>query len=109
MSGARPVRPPGPKTVMIKQSKSQEEPQRFSVGAVTYRVRQQGPGQCRAAATRGVSVRSSNIEGQIVDDDSGRDAVSVMSTLTADMRGFTAEGQNNRRVEQARAAGKLLG
>ena len=47
-----------------------------------------------------------NIEGQLVDDDIGRTLVGL-STLTADLKGFEAEGQN-RRVEQAHAAGKLL-
>lgn len=47
-----------------------------------------------------------NIEGQIIDDDSGTTLVGL-STLTADMKDFAAEGQN-RRVEQAFAAGKLL-
>jgi len=47
-----------------------------------------------------------NIEGQIVDDDAGKTLVG-MSTLTDDLRGFSAEGRN-RRVEQAFAVGKLL-
>ncbi|HSH74979.1 MAG TPA: 50S ribosomal protein L18 [Longimicrobiales bacterium] len=47
-----------------------------------------------------------NMEGQLVDDDAGRTLLG-MSTLAADMRGFSAEGRN-RRVEQAHAAGKLL-
>jgi large subunit ribosomal protein L18 len=47
-----------------------------------------------------------NIEGQLVDDDAGRTLIG-MSTLAPDLRGFTAEGQN-RRTEQAFAAGKLL-
>lgn len=48
-----------------------------------------------------------NFEGQLVDDDAGRTLVGL-STLAADLRGFSAEGSNVR-VEQARAAGKLLG
>jgi large subunit ribosomal protein L18 len=47
-----------------------------------------------------------NIEGQIVDDAEGRTLVG-MSTLSEDLRDFTAEGQN-RRVEQAFAAGRAL-
>src|SRR5690606_27222101 len=47
-----------------------------------------------------------HIEGQLVDDDAGR-TLSGLSTTSADLRGFEAESQN-RRVEQARAAGKLL-
>jgi len=47
-----------------------------------------------------------NIEGQIVDDDAGKTLVGL-STLADDLRSFSAEGQN-RRVEQAFAAGKLL-
>ena len=48
-----------------------------------------------------------NSEGQVVDDDAGRTLVGL-STLSADLRGFSAEGPNVR-IEQARAAGKLLG
>jgi len=48
-----------------------------------------------------------NIEGQLVDDDAGRTMLG-MSTLASDLRDFSAEG-SNRRVEQAFAAGKLLG
>jgi large subunit ribosomal protein L18 len=47
-----------------------------------------------------------NIEGQIVDDDSGRTVIGV-STLAADLKDFKPEG-GNRRVEQSFAAGKLL-
>ena len=47
-----------------------------------------------------------NIEGQLVDDESGRTIVGL-STLAADVRDFEAEGQN-RRVEHAHAAGKAL-
>ncbi|MGE0160003.1 MAG: 50S ribosomal protein L18 [Gemmatimonadales bacterium] len=47
-----------------------------------------------------------NIEGQIVDDDARRTVLGV-STLAADLRDFKAE-TNNKRVEQAFAAGKLL-
>lgn len=48
-----------------------------------------------------------NIEGQIVDDDAGNTLIGL-STLTDELEGFTAEGKN-RLVEQAFAAGKLLG
>jgi len=47
-----------------------------------------------------------NIEGQVVDDDAGVTLVGL-STLASELRGFEAEGEN-RRVEHARAAGKLL-
>jgi large subunit ribosomal protein L18 len=47
-----------------------------------------------------------NIEGQIVDDDAGTTLLGL-STLAEELRGFSAEGQN-RRVEHAFAAGKLL-
>jgi large subunit ribosomal protein L18 len=47
-----------------------------------------------------------NIEGQLVDDDAGATLVG-MSTLASGLRDFKAEGQN-RRVEHAFAAGKLL-
>ncbi len=48
-----------------------------------------------------------NFEGQVVDDDAGRTLVGL-STLSANLRDFKAEGSNGR-VEHARAAGKLLG
>tara|TARA_B100001540_G_scaffold147338_1_gene130686 strand:- start:62 stop:340 length:279 start_codon:yes stop_codon:yes gene_type:complete len=47
-----------------------------------------------------------NIEGQIVDDSSGKTLIG-MSTLSEDLRDFKAEG-SNRRTEHAFAAGKLL-
>ncbi len=47
-----------------------------------------------------------NFEGQVVDDDAGRTLVGL-STLSADLADFKAEGQNVR-VERAKAAGKLL-
>lgn len=47
-----------------------------------------------------------HIEGQLVDDDTGR-TLTGLSTLAPDLRSFEAEG-SNRRVEQAHAAGKLL-
>jgi large subunit ribosomal protein L18 len=60
-----------------------------------------------AARPRLVVYRSlKNIEGQLVDDDAGRTLMG-MSTLASDLRDFAAEGQN-RRVEHAFAAGKML-
>ena len=47
-----------------------------------------------------------NFEGQLIDDDAGRTLVGL-STLCADLSNFKAEGKNVR-VEQAKAAGKLL-
>ncbi len=47
-----------------------------------------------------------NIEGQIVDDSSGKTLIGI-STLSEDLRDFKAEG-SNRRTEHAFAAGKLL-
>ena len=47
-----------------------------------------------------------NLEGQVVDDD-GRKTLVGLSTLSADLRSFKAEGRNQR-VEAAHAAGKLL-
>ena len=48
-----------------------------------------------------------NVEGQVIDDDAGKTLLGL-STLTADLKSFSAEGQN-RTIEQAHAAGKLLG
>jgi len=47
-----------------------------------------------------------HIEGQLVDDDTGR-TLTGLSSLAPELRGFEAEGPN-RRVEQAHEAGKLL-
>lgn len=47
-----------------------------------------------------------HIEGQLVDDDTGR-TLTGLSTTTSDLRDVAVEG-DNRRVEQARAAGKML-
>jgi large subunit ribosomal protein L18 len=47
-----------------------------------------------------------NMEGQIVDDSAGKTLVGL-STLDASLRDFSPEGQN-KRVEQAFAAGKAL-
>jgi large subunit ribosomal protein L18 len=47
-----------------------------------------------------------NLEGQVVDDEHRRTLLGL-STLSADLRSFKAESQNQR-VEVAHAAGKLL-
>ena len=47
-----------------------------------------------------------NIEGQVIDDDAGRTLVGL-STLAPELRDGTPE-EGNRKVEAARAAGKLL-
>ena len=47
-----------------------------------------------------------NLEGQLVDDTSGRTLMGL-STLDRGLRAFEAE-KGNRKVEQARAAGKML-
>ena len=70
-----------------------------------YRVRNKIEGS--AERPRLVVFRSlKNIEGQIVDDSAGKTLVGL-STLDASLRDFSPEGQN-RRVEQAFAAGKAL-
>ena len=89
---------------MIKQSKLRKSRQ-LQRRRRHYRVRNKVQGTAqrpRLAVFRSLK----NIEGQLVDDDVGRTLIG-MSTLTADLRDFSAEGQN-RRVEQAFAAGKLL-
>ena len=48
-----------------------------------------------------------NIEGQVIDDDAGKTIVGL-STLSKELGGFQAEG-DNARIEEAHAAGKLLG
>ena len=89
---------------MIKQSKLRKS-RTLQRRRRHLRVRNKVQGS--AERPRLVVFRSlKNIEGQIVDDDAGRTLLG-MSTLTADMRDFAAEGKN-RRVEQARVAGKLL-
>jgi large subunit ribosomal protein L18 len=71
-----------------------------------FRVRNKVHGT--AERPRLVVFRSNrNIEGQVVDDESGRTVVGL-STIAADLRGFEPEGKN-RKVEHAFAAGKLLG
>ena len=48
-----------------------------------------------------------NIEGQIVDDEASRTVIGL-STLEKSLRDFTPEAGKNKRIEHARAAGKLL-
>lgn len=48
-----------------------------------------------------------NIEGQLVDDDAGK-TITGLGTLHPGLQEFEAEGKN-RKIEQAFAAGKLLG
>ena len=48
-----------------------------------------------------------NIEGQIVDDETSR-TVLGLSTLEKSLRDFSPEAGKNKRIEHARAAGKLL-
>ena len=48
-----------------------------------------------------------NIEGQIIDDDSNR-TILGLSTLAPELRGQAGDGEEGRKVGQARAAGKLL-
>ena len=70
-----------------------------------HRVRNKIEGS--AARPRLVVFRSlRNMEGQIVDDSIGKTLVGL-STLDASLRDFSPEGQN-KRVEQAFAAGKAL-
>ncbi len=89
---------------MIKQSKLRKSRQ-LQRRRRHYRVRNKVRGTMeRPRLTVFRSLK--NIEGQLIDDTAGRTLVGL-STLAADLKGFTAEGQN-RRVEQAFAAGKLL-
>ena len=90
---------------MIKQSKLRKS-RALQRKRRHYRVR----GKVRGTADRPrlVVFRSlKNIEGQLVDDDA-RVTLAGLSTLSADMKDFKPEGKN-RRVEEAFAAGKLLG
>ena len=71
-----------------------------------HRIR--GKVQGTAERPRLVVYRSlRHMEGQLVDDDAGC-TVLGMSTLAPDMKDFAPEGKH-RRIEQAFAAGKLLG
>lgn len=70
-----------------------------------FRVRRKVRGT--AERPRLVVYRSlKNMEGQMVDDDSGKTLLGI-STLTPELRDFSAEG-NHRKKEMAFAAGKLL-
>ncbi len=48
-----------------------------------------------------------HIEGQVIDDDAHR-TLAGLSTLAPELRGFEPEEGTRRKVEAARAAGKLL-
>ncbi|MEX2465553.1 MAG: 50S ribosomal protein L18 [Gemmatimonadota bacterium] len=89
---------------MIKQSKLRKS--RFLQRKRRHqRVRNKVVGT--AERPRLVVFRSlKHIEGQLVDDDTGR-TLTGLSTTGADLRKVEVEG-SNRRVEHARAAGKLL-
>ena len=88
---------------MIKQSKLRKS-RALQRKRRHFRVRNKVAGT--AERPRLVVFRSlKNIEGQIVDDDSGR-TLAGLSTLTADLKDFKAEGKNAR-TEKAKAAGKL--
>ena len=89
---------------MIKQSKLRKS--RFLQRKRRhYRVRNKVVGT--AERPRLVVFRSlKNIEGQLVDDDTGRTLLGL-STVSPELRDFEAEGQHPR-VEAAFAAGKAL-
>lgn len=89
---------------MIKQSKLRKS--RFLQRKRRhYRVRNKITGT--AERPRLVVYRSlKNIEGQLVDDDSGH-TITGLSTLTPELKDFKPEGKNVR-TEMAFAAGKLL-
>jgi large subunit ribosomal protein L18 len=89
---------------MIKQSKLKKS--RFLQRKRRHqRVRNKVVGT--AERPRLVVFRSlKHIEGQLVDDDTGR-TLTGLSTTGADLRDVEVEG-SNRRVEHARVAGKLL-
>jgi large subunit ribosomal protein L18 len=90
---------------MIKRSKIKKSRQ-LQRQRRHYRIRSKIQGT--AERPRLVVYRSlRNMEGQLVDDAAGRTMLG-MSTLSAEMRGFSAEGKH-KRIEQAHAAGKLLG
>ena len=84
----------------LKKSRSLQRMRRH------FRVRNKVRGS--AERPRLVVFRSlKNIEGQLVDDDAHRTLIGL-STLDPELKDFSAEGEN-RRVEHAYAAGKLLG
>ena len=89
---------------MIKQSKLRKS-RALQRKRRHFRVRNKVAGT--AERPRLVVFRSlKNIEGQIVDDDSGR-TLAGLSTLTADLKDFKAEGKNAR-TETEEPTGKLL-
>ncbi len=90
---------------MIKQSEMRKS-RRLQRKRRHYRVRSKIWG---TAERPRLSVYRSlkNIEGQLINDDEARTLVGF-STLSPEMADFEAEG-DHRRVEQAFAAGKLLG
>ena len=84
----------------LKKSRSLQRMRRH------FRVRNKVRGS--AERPRLVVFRSlKNIEGQLVDDDAHRTLIGL-STLNPELKDFSAESEN-RRVEHAYAAGKLLG
>ena len=84
----------------LKKSRSLQRMRRH------FRVRNKVRGS--AERPRLVVFRSlKNIEGQLVDDDAHHTLIGL-STLTPELKDFSAESEN-RRVEHAYAAGKLLG
>ena len=84
----------------LKKSRSLQRMRRH------FRVRNKVRGS--AERPRLVVFRSlKNIEGQLVDDDAHRTLIGL-STLNPELKDFSAEGEN-RRVEHAYAACKLLG
>ena len=90
---------------MIKQSKLKKS-RALQRRRRHFRVRNKVEGTAerpRLAVYRSLK----NIEGQLVDDDARRTLLGL-STLSPELRDFKAEGQN-RRIEAAFAAGKLLG
>ncbi len=89
---------------MIKHSKLKKS-RRLQRQRRHFRVRNKVRGT--ESRPRLVVFRSlKHMEGQIINDDAGQ-TLFGLSTLTEDLKGFSAEGQN-KRVEQAYAAGKLL-
>ena len=90
---------------MIKQSKLKKS-RALQRMRRHFRVRNKVRGT--AERPRLVVFRSlKNVEAQVIDDDAGRTLIGL-STLNPELKDFAAEGQN-RRVEHAYAAGKLLG
>lgn len=89
---------------MIKQSKLKKS-RALQRKRRHFRVRNKVQGT--AERPRLVVFRSlKNIEGQLVDDDARRTLVGL-STVGGELKDFKAESKN-RRVEEAKAAGKLL-